>query len=62
MNAPQRDDAAIRFFGNAFIAVGWLMLTLGGLCTLIFGGLVLSGGATAHTSLEDWTRILFSFA
>lgn len=43
-----------RFFGNAFIAIGWLVLTLGGLCTLIFGGVIFFGSGV-RTSLEDWT-------
>ena len=55
MSEPQRVDPVVRFFGNTFIAIGWLVLTLGGLCTLIFGGLTLLGGDNVHTSLEDWT-------
>ena len=54
MSAP-RDDAAIRFFGNAFIAIGWLVLTLGGLCTLIFSAIALTPHGDFHSSLEDWS-------
>lgn len=53
MSEPRRDDAVLRFFANGFTAVGWLILTLGGLCTLIFGAVILSD-SRAHTSLEDW--------
>ncbi len=55
MSEPQRDEAATRFFGNAFIAVGWLVLTLGGLCTLAVGVLSFTVAGEPHTSLEDWT-------
>jgi hypothetical protein len=53
MSEPRSDDPVIRFFAGAFIAIGWLVLTLGGLCTLIFGvgGLV---DSQFRTSLEDW--------
>lgn len=57
MSAPQRDDAVIRFFGNAFIAIGWLVLTLGGLCTVVIGVLSVTGvgDSGGHASLEDWS-------
>jgi hypothetical protein len=55
VSEPRRDDAVIGFFGNAFIAIGWLVLTLGGLCTLLIGGLTLFGGGDVHSSLEDWS-------
>ncbi|HEX3365335.1 hypothetical protein [Phenylobacterium sp.] len=56
MSAPQRDDAVIGFFGNAFIAIGWLVLTLGGLCTVVIGVLSVTGvgDSGGHASLEDW--------
>jgi hypothetical protein len=55
MSEPRRDDPVIRFFGAAFIAIGWLVLTLGGLCTLIFGAMTLNAMGEFHSSLEDWT-------
>ena len=52
MSEPRRDDAVLRFLANGFTAIGWLILTLGGLCTLIFGALSFDGGT--HMSLGDW--------
>jgi hypothetical protein len=37
------------------LAIGWLALTLGGLCTLIFGAMALGGDHEFHIALEDWT-------
>ena len=56
MSGPQRDDDAARFFGNAFIAIGWLVLGLGGLCTLVIGVLSTTGvgDSGGNASLEDW--------
>ena len=48
-------DPVLSFFGGAMIAVGWLALTLGGLCTLIFGVMAVSGDHEIHIALEDWT-------
>jgi hypothetical protein len=57
VSAPQRDDTVIGFFANAFIAIGWLVLTLGGLCTLVIGvvSVVGVGDGGGHASLEDWS-------
>jgi hypothetical protein len=54
MSEPPRDDAVIRFFGGAFIAIGWLVLTLGGLCTVIFGSMALGVDNEFRVRLEDW--------
>lgn len=57
MSELRRDDAVVRFFANAFIAIGWLMLTLGGLCTVAIGVLSVIGvgDSGGHASLEDWS-------
>jgi hypothetical protein len=57
MSEPSRDDAVIRFFGNTFIAIGWLALMLGGLCTVAIGVLSVIGvgDSGGHASLEDWS-------
>jgi hypothetical protein len=57
VSEPRRDDAVVRFFANAFIAIGWLALTLGGLCTLAIGVLSVIGvgDSGGHASLEDWS-------
>jgi hypothetical protein len=48
-------DPVARFFANALVAIGWLVLTLGGLCTVIFGTLALSSDHEFRVRLEDWT-------
>jgi uncharacterized membrane protein HdeD (DUF308 family) len=53
MSEPQ-DKAVLRFFGGALLAIGWLSLTLGGLCTLIFGVMAVTEGRQYHFALEDW--------
>ena len=54
MTDPRSDHAVARFFANALIAVGWLVLTLGGLCTVIFGLLAVGDDHEFHISTGDW--------
>ena len=51
MSEPRRPNAVLDFFANALMAVGWLVVGLGGLCTLMIGTFGLGQG---HTSLGDW--------
>jgi hypothetical protein len=45
-----------RFFGGALLAIGWLSVVLGGLCTLAIGffSAVGIGDHQSHYALEDW--------
>jgi len=45
------------FFANALLAVGWLSVVLGGLCTLAVGFFSVVGigdSGAGHVALEDW--------
>jgi hypothetical protein len=55
MSEPRRDTTVLRFFANALMAIGWMILGLGGLCTLAFGAMTLLTSGEFHTSLGDWT-------
>ena len=54
MSEPRGDTAVLRFFANALVAIGWLMLTLGGLCTLIFGAMAVGDDREFRISAGDW--------
>jgi hypothetical protein len=54
MSEPRRDTAVLRFMANALMAIGWLIVGLGGLCTLAFGVMPLLTNGEFHTSLGDW--------
>ncbi len=54
MSETRPDSAFLRFFAGALVAIGWLVLPLGGLCTLIFGVMAVSEGRQFHFRLSDW--------
>jgi hypothetical protein len=52
--SPPPGDPVQRFFANALIAVGWLILTLGGFCIVIFGLLAVGDRHEFHIRMGDW--------
>jgi hypothetical protein len=54
MSEPRHDTAVLAFFANALMAIGWMILGLGGLCTLAFGAMTLLTSGEIHTRLGDW--------
>jgi len=42
--SPQRGNTASRVLGVILMIIGYLLLSVAGLCTLIFGGSILSEG------------------
>ncbi|HLZ73710.1 hypothetical protein [Phenylobacterium sp.] len=51
-----KSDPVLVFFGGALLAIGWLSVVLGGLCTLAVGffSIVGVGDHEGHVALEDF--------
>jgi len=46
--SPQTGSTASRVFGVILMIIGFLLLSIAGLCTIIFGGMILSEGPSAE--------------
>ncbi|MGZ3376163.1 MAG: hypothetical protein ACXU8S_06165 [Phenylobacterium sp.] len=57
----RQPDPLLAFFGGALLAIGWLSVVLGGLCTLAVGFVSIAGvgdSGGGHLALEDWIPAL----